>query len=275
MNEVVDHGLTRAGVVQLRRHWQAPHAQVAMLLVHGIGEHTGRYGAVAAGFNAAGIDVVAIDLVGFGGSGGRRAHVRAFDQYVDDVADQLAEVRRLGLPTVLFGHSMGGLIALLAVLQHRRPPPDLLVLSGPALAAGIPAPLRLAAPVIARLAPTIAVPSPIAGAELATDPAVATAYFADPDNVRVTTPALGAELLRAGRWAATHLDELDVRTLVVHGGDDHIVPTRSSEPLARLPGVERRVYDGFRHELHNEPIGAAVVAEVAEWIHAALRPENP
>jgi acylglycerol lipase len=270
MTERVDHGLTRAGVVQLRRYWPADDARAALLLVHGIGEHSGRYGRVAEGFNAAGIDVVAIDLTGFGGSGGRRAYISDFDQFVDDVADQLAEVRALGLPTVLYGHSMGGLVALLTVLEHRAPRPDLLLLSGPALETGIPGLLRVATPLVARVAARLPVPSPIAGDVLATDPEVAVAYFADPANVTVTTPALGAALLGAIRWANAHLDELDVPTLVVHGGDDRLVPTRSSEALARLPGVERRVYDGLRHEVHNEPSGPALVSEIADWIHRSL-----
>jgi alpha-beta hydrolase superfamily lysophospholipase len=78
-------------------------------------------------------------------------------------------------------------------------------------------------------------------------------------------------LLGAIRWANDHLDELDVPTLVVHGGDDTLVPTRSSEPLARLPGVERRVCAGSRHEVHNEPGGPALVAEIGDWIHQTVR----
>jgi alpha-beta hydrolase superfamily lysophospholipase len=270
VSEIVDHGRTRAGVMQLRRHWPVPDATVAMLLVHGIGEHSGRYARVAAGFNAAGIDVVAIDLVGFGGSGGRRGHVDSFDQHVEDVADQLAQVRTMGLPTVLFGHSMGGLIALLTVLQHREPRPDLLVLSGPALAAGIPALLRKVTPAVARVAPRLPVRSPVARGWLSTDPAVGAAYAADPANVHVTTPALGAALLQAIGWANAHIDQLDVPTLVVHGGDDRLVPTTSSAVLEQRPGVERRVYEGHRHEVHNEPDGDEIVAEVAAWIHARL-----
>ena len=272
---IIDWGLTRSGTVQMRRHWAVPGARAALLVVHGIGEHSGRYSAFAAAMNTAGIDVVAIDLPGFGGSGGRRAFVRSFDEFVDDVEDQLAEVRALGLPTVLFGHSMGGLIALLSVLQHRRPRPDLLVLSGPALAAGIPPLLRLITPLVARIAPALPVPSPIPVAQLATDPAVGAAFRADPANVRVTTPALGAAVLRAARWANAHLGVLDLPTLVVHGGDDRIVPTRSSEALGRLPGVERRVYPGLRHEPHNEPQGADVVAGIAGWIHAKLDVASP
>jgi alpha-beta hydrolase superfamily lysophospholipase len=262
----VDHGLTRDGVVQLRRRWATTSPRAAMLLLHGIGEHSGRYEHVGRGFASAGIEVVAIDHRGFGGSGGRRGHIRSFRTYVDDAEDQLTQVRTLGLPTVLFGHSMGGLIALLTVLEHREPGPDLLVLSAPALAAAVPAPLRALTPLAARLAPGLPVPSPIGMHQLATDPDVGRAYLADPVNVRTASPTLGAELLRSMRWANAHLDELDVPTLVVHGGDDHLVPTASSAPLAARPGVERRVLPGLRHEVCNEPGNTELVADIARWI---------
>jgi acylglycerol lipase len=269
----VDHGLTRDGVVQLRRHWRvSPQVEplAAMLLLHGIGEHSGRYGTFARRLNAVGIDVVAIDHRGFGGSAGRRAYVRSFDEFVMDAADQLAQVSQLGLPTVLYGHSMGGLIALLVALQHRKPAPDLLVLSGPALEAGVPALLRRVTPIVSKVAPSVRVPAPIADDMLATDPEVAVAYRSDAANVHTVTPALGAELFRAIRWANEHLDDLDVPTLVVHGGDDRLVPTRSSEPLTRAACVERRVLDGLRHEVHNEPANAKWADELADWVRHAL-----
>jgi acylglycerol lipase len=269
VSEVVDRGFTRHGIVQLRRHWRSPSAIAVVLLVHGIGEHSGRYGRVAAGLNAEGIDVVAIDLPGFGGSGGRRAFVRSFDEYVYDVEDQLGEVRALGLPTVLFGHSMGGLVALVTVLRHRARP-DLLVLSGPALAARVPAPLRALAPLGAWLVPSLPVPSPVPATLLATDAAVTRAYLRDPANVRVATPALGAGILRAAAWANDHVAELDVPALVLHGMLDRIVPARATEVLGTLPGVERRVYDGCGHEIHNERAGPDEVRDIAHWIRAGL-----
>jgi alpha-beta hydrolase superfamily lysophospholipase len=270
VHEVVDHGRTRAGITQLRRHWQSSDPRAVMLLVHGIGEHSGRYAHVAEVLTAEGIDVVAIDLVGFGGSGGRRAYVESFDQYVDDVVDQLEEVRRLGLPTVLFGHSMGGLIALLAVLRAGAPRPEALVLSAPALAVGIPALLRRIGPLAARLAPGLPVPSPVVASMLSSDPAVAARYRADPANVRFVTPALGAALLRAVVVANREYRDLAVPTLVVHGGDDRLVPASSSEPLGSLPVVERRVHPGLRHEVHNERAGDDVVRDIARWIRGRV-----
>jgi alpha-beta hydrolase superfamily lysophospholipase len=135
--------------------------------------------------------------------------------------------------------------------------------------------LRWITPYVAHLVPVAPVPAPIAPARLSTDPAVGIAYRADPANVRITTPALGAALLRAIRDANLHLHDLDIATLVVHGGDDRIVPTWSTEVLGRLPCVERRVFDGLRHEVHNEPTGDVVVGEIAGWIHERLPRGRP
>jgi alpha-beta hydrolase superfamily lysophospholipase len=270
MSAVVDFGITRDGLVQLRRHWRATTSPfAAVLLVHGIGEHSGRYEAVGDLFAAAGVEVVAIDLRGFGESDGRRGDIGWFGQYLDDVEDQLAEVRALGLPIALLGHSMGGLIALSYVLDN-RPPPELLVLSGPALGAAIPAPLRAVAPLLGRLVPWLRVRSPITGAMLASDPAVGEAYFADPLVVQSTAASVGAAMIGEMARVTTRLHELAVPTLVLHGGDDPLVPPKYSRPLAALAGVERRELPGLRHEVLQEPSYPQLVADIVAWMRGRL-----
>ncbi|HET9614309.1 MAG TPA: alpha/beta hydrolase, partial [Candidatus Limnocylindrales bacterium] len=115
----------RDGVPILVRRWRAadePWADV--LLVHGIHEHSGRYEHVGAWLTAAGLDVTAYDLRGFGGSGGRRAYVTRWVEYEDDLQDRLAAVRRDagGRPVVLFGHSLGGLLVIGYLLAEPRRP---------------------------------------------------------------------------------------------------------------------------------------------------------
>jgi acylglycerol lipase len=265
----VDFGLTRDGLVQLRRYWPAASPRAAVLLLHGIAEHSGRYEHVGRFLSERGFDVIAIDLRGFGESGGRRAYVDSFDEFFDDVEDQLAEIRGLGIPVVLLGHSMGGLIALSYVLSA-RPQPDLLALSAPALGATIAAPLRALTPVLARLAPGLRVPSPVKGDMLATDPAVGEAYFSDPLVVRFATPALGRALLRQMQWANANLDRLSLPTLVQHGADDQLVPARSTRPLADLGLVTRRTYPALRHEIFNEPAYPAILEELVDWMNDEL-----
>ena len=250
------------------RHWPAvgrPWATV--LIVHGIGEHSGRYERTGRLMSEAGLDVHAFDLRGHGLSGGRRVYVRRWDDYLDDVEAQLAVVRRPGLPLILFGHSMGTLIALTYVYS-KRPAPDLLVLSAPPLQAAVPAWQRALAPILSRVAPTMVLSNPIGGDQLAGDPAVGVAYFADPLVQPRSTTRLGAELFGAMKRGRDGLDRLHLPTLVIHGGADTLVPTAGSEPLAAVPGVERRVLPNLRHETLNEPQGPEVVAGIVEWLRA-------
>lgn len=250
------------------REWPAvgrPWATV--LIVHGIGEHSGRYERTGRLMAEAGLDVHAFDLRGHGLSGGRGVYVRRWDDYLDDVEAQLAALRRPGLPLVLFGHSMGALVALTYACSD-RPAPDLLVLSAPPLQAAVPVWQRVLVRILGRVAPTAVVANPISGAQLASDPAVGVAYFADPLVQPRSTLRLGAELFAAMKRGRRGLDRLHLPTLVIHGGADTLVPTAGSEPLAAVPGVERRVLPDLRHETLNEPQGPEVVAGIVEWLRA-------
>ena len=248
------------------RHW-APEGTpwATVLIVHGIGEHSGRYERTGGLLAEAGLDVHAFDIRGHGLSGGHRVYVRRWDDFLDDLACRLQAIREPGRPVVLFGHSMGALISLNYACSD-RPAPDLLVLSAPPLGIHIPGWQRVLAPVLGRVAPKLVLANPISGEQLAHDPAVGAAYFADPLVQPRSTARLGAEFLKATKRGRGQLACLRVPTLVIHGGADTLVPTRVSEPLAAIPGVERRVLPGLRHETLNEPEGPQVVASVIEWI---------
>ncbi len=263
------HATTRDGVVlRTRRCTPSGASRARLLLVHGLAEHSGRYEHPASLLADGGVDVSTFDLRGFGESGGTRAYVDRWDDYLDDVEERLRELRD-GLPVVLMGHSMGGIIALTYALSG-RPAPDFLVLSAPALVTGTPAPLRMVAPLLARAAPRLRVPNPIRPDQISSDPAVGRAYLADPLLVPHTTARLGAEFFAAGARARRGLARLAVPTLVTHGGADTLVPTACTEPLAHVPGVERRVYQDLRHETLNEPRGPEVVAEILAWLDRQL-----
>lgn len=257
------------GTPELERRWtplQAPWA--AVLLVHGLGEHSGRYERTGVLLAEAETVVESFDLIGFGASGGKRGDIDRWSRYLDQIGDHLASLRSLGIPVVLLGHSMGGLLSLDYVLSE-RPRPDLLVLSAPGLGGG-KAWQRVVAPVLGKLVPGLRVPNVFTGDQLSRDPAVGEAYFADPLVITKTSARLGSQLFTAVTRTLGGLDRLDLPTLVLHGGADTLVPTRLSEPLASLPTVERRVLPGLRHEIFNEPEGPEVLAGAVAWIREHL-----
>ncbi len=261
---------------ELVRRWQPegqPRAEV--VLVHGIAEHTGRYERTGCLLSRAGFSVRACDLVGCGGSGGRRGDVADWAFFLEQVERLVVEARETGCPVVLLGHSMGGLIALEYALSE-RPGPDLLGLSAPALTGGSRW-QRLSAPILARLLPRLPVPNLLKGDQLSRDPEVGERYFADPLVHRFTTTRMGAQLFEAMDRTRAAVSSLAVPTLVIHGEDDTIVEPESSQALESVECVTRRTYPGLRHELFNEPEGEDVVADVVDWIESQLsrRPPRP
>lgn len=261
---------TSDGLDQFRRRWSPTGAaRAAMVLVHGIGEHAERYEHVGAAFAKAGIDVLAHDQRGFGRSGGSRAYVDSFDDYLADLEPLMADRRELGVPVILLGHSLGGLVAT-AYLVSDRPQPDFAVLSAPALAAKLPGWQRAGAPLLGTLVPKMKVPADFDGSLLSRDPEVQQEYENDPLRVPASTARLGREILRTMKTVATSLDRLRVPTYVLHGADDALVPMSASEPLESLPNVERRVWPGLRHECFNEPERDDVIGAVVAWLEARL-----
>ena len=276
MPSILSHVRAADGTSILVRDWASdsrpgspgwPSASV--LLVHGMGEHSGRYEHVGDQMAAAGLDVHAYDHRGNGGSGGRRGHVDRWEQYHDDLAERLVAVRAESgaRPIVLYGHSMGGLVVL-GYLLTNRPKPDLVVLSSPALDSTLAEWKKSLAPTLSRFVPTLAIPNGIDGRTLSRDPAVADKVGADRLATKVSTTRFGAEALTEQARVRSDYGGLTLPTLVLHGLDDGLVPPQASEILGSLPNVERRTYAGLRHELHNEPEGPAIVAEIIAWIRA-------
>ena len=280
--QALEHGIretarTRDGLELRTLRWPAAgKARAHLLLIHGIAEHAGRHAHVASRFAAAGIDTRAYDLRGFGESAGPRAFVDRWSQYHDDLEDQLLAIRSAadGLPVVLYGHSMGGLIALGYVLADPpRRAPDLLVLSAPAIAAQVPAWKRTLADVLGRVGPRLEIPNALPPGGLSHDPQIEVAYRADPLNVHRTTARLGMELFHEQERVQSRLAQiggLPMPTYVLHGTDDPIVPVSASALLEGRENVTRRVYPRLRHEMHNEPESAAVIGDTLSWIEGRL-----
>ena len=247
------------GTSLLVRTWAAADpAWAAALLVHGLGEHSGRYERTAGILAGAGIAVTAVDLRGHGGSGGRRGDVERWSDYLDDIAFMLGRVRSTagGRPVVLIGHSLGGLLCTDYVLSG-RPQPDLLVLSAPALEDQLPGWQHAVAGLAARVVPRLALKHAWPPEALSRDPEVGRLAHDDPGCPPRATVRLGAFGFAAQERVQTGLSRLRLPTLVIHGGDDPLVPPSASERYEGLPGVTRRVYPGLRHESLQRAGGAA------------------
>jgi alpha-beta hydrolase superfamily lysophospholipase len=255
------------GGAQLVRDWDPTGPTKGdIALVHGLGEHSGRYARTGSLLAEAGYRVRGFDLLGFGASSGERADITRWSLFLDQVEGIVRSIRTEGRPIILMGHSLGGLIALDYALAE-RPRSDLLVLSAPALGGG-KGWQRTLAPFLARLFPTLLVPTRITGDQLSRDPAVGEAYFGDPLVMTKASARLGASIFATQDRVLATVAGLSVPTLVIHGGQDTLVPTVSSQALASIERVDRRVFQELRHESLNEPEGPNVVTEIVKWIEA-------
>jgi acylglycerol lipase len=252
------------------------------LLVHGYAEHQGRYARLIAALTGQGFAVYTLDHRGHGRSDGPRANVERFDDFVGDLRrlDERARAAHPGAPVFVFGHSMGGLIALRFALSYQEGLRGL-ALSAPALRFGedTPAILRRLAGVLARAAPRF--PVSRAGLEgeslLSRDPRVQAAFDADPLNYHGPAQArMADQMLRAAADARARLETLRLPLLVLQGDlDRYVVPAGATEVYERAGSADKTLkwWPGCRHELLNEPEGPEVVAYLLDWLgRRATRP---
>jgi acylglycerol lipase len=244
------------------------------VLVHGLHEHGGRYRHVAERLARSGYASYVVDHPGHGRSSGARGNISSMAGTVDGV-DQLVRLageRHPGAPLFVYGHSMGGLIAL----TYLTGSPDArirgAVISAPALDTGAANGVqRRVAPLLSRVLPNLGVLALDAEA-VSRDPEVVRDYRTDPLNhtgkVRART---GSEMMLATAAIPERLPKLTLPLFVLHGGADRLVPTAASEVVPARAGssdVTRTVYDGLYHEPHNEPEREQVLGDVVAWLDA-------
>ncbi len=247
-----------------------------VIIVHGLGEHIGRYSHVAPKLVDAGYAVYGLDHHAHGKSGGDpRTYFDSFDQPINDLKKYLDSIKAAqpGKKVFLYGHSLGSLITLVFALKYQT---DLagLVLSGSTLAveSAQPALIVMAAGFLDKVAPKFAVTPPLPSTTLSRDEAVSRAYDTDPlvehGNVRVR---MGYQLLTNSRTVKTHLSELKLPVFIFHGADDKLTPPAGSQMLYDGLGSTDKTlkfYEGLRHETHNEPEQGMVIDNIIQWLNA-------
>jgi lysophospholipase len=247
-----------------------------VLLLHGLGEHSGRYEHVAAALVEAGYAVQALDHRGHGKSEGRRVYVKSYEEFQRDLLQfrRLVEAEHPGLPLVVMGHSMGGNLAVGHVLDHQDGV-KALVLSGPALKLGDSLPkwqVKILL-LIAKVAPKLR-PQALDASTISRDPAVVAAYVADPlVHSGKVTAGLGAALIRAMRSFPARYPSLRLPVLLLHGTHDQLADIGGTKELERLAvnaQITSHYYEGLYHEVFNEPEQATVLADLTGWLHTVV-----
>ncbi len=258
------------------RMWQVDAPRANVLLVHGYAEHSGRYAHVAESLNQAGYSLLTYDWRGHGMSGGMRAYVERFGQYVADLKGFIAHVSEAiaSAPVFLMGHSAGGLVTLRYALQH-QPNVKGLILSSPALKlpADLSPVLQKVSGLLGALAPklqTVKLDSTL----VSRDPAIVSYHQTNPLMYTGGTRArTGAELVKATRQIQHRFKEVEYPFYIFHGTADRITDPEGSKQLynkAQSTDKTLKLFEGFYHETMNEPEKAQVLSDLVAWISARL-----
>ncbi len=268
--------LTSDGVEIFEQYWQpSGQPRAAVAIIHGYGEHSGRYAHVVTYLVDHGFAVAALDLRGHGRSAGRRGDTPMFDAYVQDVEQFLGCVRQryAELPLFVLAHSMGGTILIAYIIKHQ---PELAgsilcgaLLKAPSLPVGLRRVMAILAKWLPRL-PTIKLPSD----HISRDPVVVQAYRDDPLVYHGRMPARVADgLLAACEWIGQHMIQVRLPLLIMHGTADVLADPDGSRNLAtqaRTSDTTLHLWDDLYHELLNEPEKAEVMALIVDWCEVRL-----
>jgi len=242
-----------------------------VLLVHGLGEHAGRYDALATRLNDWGFAVRGYDQYGHGESSGARGGLPASNRLLEDLVDVIENTRvRIGnaVPIIVLGHSMGGLVAGSLVAQ-RAAAIQGLVLSSPALGTRLNPVQKLLLATLPRIAPNLGVSNGLDPQALSRDPQVVAAYRADRLVHDRICPRLALFIADAGRDVIRRAAEWNVPTLLLYAGADRLVDPAASAAFARSAPpalVTGRCFDDFYHEIFNEPQADRVFDTLRRWL---------
>jgi acylglycerol lipase len=259
------------------QHWLPEgEAKAVLLVVHGLAEHSGRYMNLVNHFLPRGYAVSAVDLSGHGRSEGTRGHVDRFTDYTDTVAafHDMIRIRFKDKPVFLVGHSMGGLISALYLLDRQEELAGA-ILSGPLVKAhgNIPVAAIWAGKIFSSLAPKFKLIA-LEAAAVSRDPAVVKAYDTDPLVYRgKITARLGSEMLKSMRRIIDEAPKITLPLLILQGSEDRLVDPSGAQMLhdgAISPDKRIIVYEGFYHEVYNEPEHDRVFKDVETWLEARL-----
>jgi alpha-beta hydrolase superfamily lysophospholipase len=256
--------------------WALPASQPlgTVILVHGLGEHAGRYSEVAAHLHQWGFAVRAYDQQGHGQSHGARGDMLRPGSLQADLCRVIDDTRQhpslQGTPLILLGHSMGGLVVARTLAEGLRPV-DAAVLSSPALGAFPNLFQKMLLASLPRVVPHLRVDNGLKADFVSRDPDVVKAYKADPLVHRRISAGLAAWILTQGAQTLADAGQWQVPTLLLYAGQDRLVNAQASADFARAAPaalLQAECFEGMYHEIFNDLYRAQVFTALKRWLLA-------
>lgn len=247
-------------------------AKGVVCLVHGVGEHVGRYQADGEALTAGGYILAGFDQRGFGRSGGQKGHTPSLAAYFDDIEGFLSQAKERfpGLPLFLYGHSMGAVLVL-SFTPARQPAIQGVIATGPGFKSAIEEQKFkvLMVKVLGKLFPSLTIKSGVDASGLSRDPQVAVAYTSDPLVHPLITASWGLSMMEAVALAYSGAPRFPLPLLLMHGTADPIAYPSSSLTYAEVAPKDKltlKMWEGYLHELHTDPAKAEVFQTMLEWL---------
>ncbi len=268
--------IERDGIAFYVHGWEPESPPKAVIaLVHGHGEHIGRYAHVGKALTDSGYALVGYDSRGHGKSTGPRGHIPSYDALMNDISAFLSMLgeKYPGSPLFLYGHSMGGNQVINYALR-RRPGIKGVIATGPWLKLSFePPPIKVAlGRLMNRIFPSFTQANGLDTKGLSHDAEVVRLYDNDPLGHDKVSARLFVGMYESGLWALDHASEISLPLLLMHGGADPITSAEASRQFAEKAGkhVTLRIWDGLYHEVHNEPEQAEAFKVMIEWLDKHL-----
>jgi alpha-beta hydrolase superfamily lysophospholipase len=283
MYHEMDFFISGDGLKIMTELWLPAERKAIVVVVHGYGEHSGRYRHVIRALTDAGYGVFTLDHRGHGKSEGLRAHFDSFDQPIDDLKDyiEIVGARQEDEPIYMLGHSMGALITLAYALRYPDNLAGIVVSAAPVNAdANVSKALVATGNILTNVIPKVPLLKLVPLETLSRDPDVVRAFREDPltykGNMRVR---LGTELNKTAKWVREHISELKLPILVLYGEADELVnPSGSRLVYDKVGSSDKKIksYHNLRHEIMNEPERDKVLADIIAWLdkHAQKQAES-
>ncbi len=256
--------------------WQPGKVEAVLLVVHGMGEHGGRYGThFAKAFNDKNIAVVTFDQYGHGKTEGKRGHTPGYDYNLDAIDKMLEEIKEFygDIPTFLYGHSMGGNLVANYVLRRQS---DIkgAIISSPMLRLAFSPPawkLKVGG-FLRNIYPKFTESTGLEVDAISRDKKEVAKYVKDPLNHDKITINYSLPFFEAGEWAITNSGILNKKIFIFHGTGDRITDYKATKLYAENAGdnAKLKLYEGGYHELHNDICRDEVLKDMTDWIETFL-----
>ncbi|MFN5091556.1 MAG: lysophospholipase [Bacteroidota bacterium] len=250
--------------------WEVDKPKANLMLVHGAGEHIGRYDHWAKLFNDQQINVYGVDHYGHGNSPGTRGHIANYDLYLNEIQAlkrMLAE-RADNLPVLLYGHSLGGNIVLHWIIEHEKSV-DYVIVSGPWIKLKlVPPPWKISLMKwLSGMLPALSQGNELDPNWLSRDKLVVDRYINDPLVHNKITLSAANILFQRAEILDKYSKQLSDKILIIHGLDDKITDASASKAFASRTGIDYYGAEGLFHELHNEPEQIEIFNYICNWLN--------